>query len=111
MPYLYENLKKDGYENVITYNGQNNSFDSKKILDDFLFKGKFTSTKLDFREANKQNKYTVTPITINTILKGKENDSVWIIDNVRDSIAHGHYYIDFNDNSIVANYRQICQGG
>ena len=74
---------------------------SKEILDDFLFNGKFTSTKIDFKERSKQNNYSATPITINTILKGKEKDSVWIIDNIRDSIAHGHYYIDFNTNNII----------
>jgi len=76
---------------------------SKEVLDKFVFEGKFKSAKIDFRDQRKQNDYSFTPIKINNILKGKEKDSIWIIDNVRDSIAHGHYFIDFNNNSIVIN--------
>jgi len=76
---------------------------SKEILDDFVFKGKFKTTKLEFSENNKQKKCTLEPFKINKILKGKENDSVWIIDNVRDSIAHGHYYINFDNLTMVIN--------
>lgn len=74
---------------------------SKEILDKFVFEGKFKSAKIDFREHKKQINFSFTPIKINNILKGKENDSIWIIDNIRDSIAHGHYYMDFNTNSII----------
>lgn len=76
---------------------------SKEILDKFVFEGKFKSTKIDFREHRKQIQFSFTPIKINNILKGKENDSIWIIDNIRDSIAHGHFYIDFDTNSIIIN--------
>lgn len=74
---------------------------SKSILDDFLFKGKLTSTKIAFESDRKQMQYDFTPIQISNILQGKENDSSWIIDNVRDSITHGHYYIDFTNNNII----------
>lgn len=74
---------------------------SRNILDDYLFRGKLKSTKIGFQFETKRNKYNFTPIKIFNILSGKEHDSVWIIDNIRDSIAHGHYYIDFTDNKIV----------
>lgn len=74
---------------------------SKEILDDYLFNGKLKSAKIDFLSERKRNLYNLTPIQISTILKGKERDSVWIIDNIRDSIAHGHYYIDFTTNDII----------
>lgn len=79
---------------------------SKEILDDFIFKGKFTTTKIHFYESKKQIKLSVTPIEINNILSGKENDSIWVIDNIRDSITHGHYYIDFKNESIVIKNEQ-----
>lgn len=74
---------------------------SRSVLDDYLFKGKLTSTKIAFESDRKQTHYDFTPIQITNILQGKENDSIWIIDNVRDSITHGHYYIDFTDNKVV----------
>lgn len=72
---------------------------SKEILDNFVFNGKFTSTKIDFQETRKQQKYAFDPIEITEILDGKETDSSWIIDNIRDCIAHGHYYISFNEET------------
>lgn len=74
---------------------------SRSILDKYLFNGKLSSTKIAFESDRKQMHYDFTPIQITNILEGKEKDSVWIIDNIRDSIAHGHYYIDFTDNSVV----------
>ena len=76
---------------------------SKEILDKFFFEGKFKSTKIDFRETKKQRIHSFEPLKINSILEGKEKDSIWIIDNIRDSIAHGHYYINFDNNTIVIN--------
>ena len=73
---------------------------SREILDDFIFKGKFTSTKIAFREDKKRSIFDFDPVQIAKIFKGKENDSVWIIDNIRDSIAHGHFYIDFDNQKI-----------
>ena len=74
---------------------------SKEILDDFIFNGKFTTNKIDFREERKKFIYNFDPVEINNILSGKENDSVWIIDNIRDSLMHGHFYIDFDNEKII----------
>lgn len=74
---------------------------SKEILYNYLFEGKLTSAKTAFLEKRKHNEYSFPPIKINNILSGKEKDSIWIIDNIRDSIAHGHYYINFENNTIV----------
>lgn len=94
------NYKEDIWiKNKKTKNIQTNF--SKDILDKYLFKGKLTSAKTAFLEKRKQNEYSFPPIKINNILSGKENDSIWIIDNIRDSIAHGHYYINFENNTIV----------
>lgn len=74
---------------------------SREILDDFIFKGHFKSTKIGFKEERKQHIYNFNSVEITSILEGKEKDSVWIIDNIRDSLAHGHFYIDFESGKIV----------
>lgn len=74
---------------------------SKEILDDFIFNGKFTNVKIDFRETRKKQSFKFNPVDISKILKGKDKDSIWIIDNIRDSIAHGHFYIDFNSDKLI----------
>ncbi|MBE6152451.1 MAG: hypothetical protein E7165_03985 [Firmicutes bacterium] len=75
----------------------------RKILDDFVFKGEFVNPKLSIHYKKKRLKLKLDKMQIEEILTGKENDSVWIIDNIRDSIAHGHFYIDQNASRIVIN--------
>lgn len=86
-------VKNKKTKNITTYF-------SKEILDDFLFKGKFKPTKIHFTEERKRKIDYFDPIEISQILEGKEKDSVWIIDNIRDSLAHGHFYIDFDNKKI-----------
>ena len=31
-----------------------------------------------------------------SVFNSKEKDSIWIIDTIRDSLTHGHFYIDFD---------------
>lgn len=79
---------------------------SKEILDDFIFNGKFSNIKIDFRETRKKQSFSFKPVEISKILKSKEKDSIWIIDNIRDSIAHGHFYIDFNTDKLIIKNNQ-----
>lgn len=86
----------------------------KKVLDDVVFKGELLDPKLSIHYKKKRIKYKFNKIQIEEILEGKENDSAWIIDNIRDSIAHGHFYIDdTNDQIIIKNMhddrRLICK--
>lgn len=73
----------------------------RSILDDLIFKGELLDPKLSIHHKKKRIKYKFNPVQIETILNGKEHDSVWIIDNIRDSFAHGHFYIDTDTKQII----------
>jgi len=73
----------------------------RDILDGLVFKGEFTDPKLSIHYKKKQITYKHNPIQIDDILEAKEHDSVWIIDNIRDSFAHGHFYIDIENKKII----------
>lgn len=73
----------------------------KTVLDDVVFKGELLDPKLSIHYKKKRIKYKFKKIEIDEILEGKERDSVWIIDNIRDSIAHGHFYIDNANSQII----------
>lgn len=75
----------------------------REILDDLIFKGELLDPKLSIHYKKKRIKYEFNKIEIDEILKGKESDSVWIIDNIRDSFAHGHFYIDIENKKIIIN--------
>ena len=86
----------------------------KKILDDVVFKGELLDPKLSIHYKKKRIKYKFNKIQIEEILVGKENDSAWIVDNIRDSIAHGHFYIDDTNEQITIknlhdDRRLICK--
>ena len=42
---------------------------SRDILDDFIFKGKFISTKIAFREEKKRSVFDFNPVQITKIFK------------------------------------------
>ena len=73
----------------------------RNILDNLIFKGELLDPKLSIHHKKKRIKYKFNPIQIEQILVGKEADSFWIIDNIRDSFAHGHFYIDTDKRQIV----------
>ena len=73
----------------------------RKILDDVVFKGELLEPKLSIHYKKKRIKYKFNKIEIEEILEDKKDDSVWIVDNIRDSIAHGHFYIDDENKQIV----------
>lgn len=73
----------------------------KKILDDMFFKGEFLDPKLSIHHKKKRLKYKYNKIQIEEILEEKKNDSAWIVDNIRDSIAHGHFYINDESKQII----------
>lgn len=73
----------------------------RTILDDLVFKGEFADPKLSIHHKKKRITYKHKPIQIDDILEGREHDSVWIIDNIRDAFAHGHFYIDIENKKII----------
>ena len=73
----------------------------RSILDDLIFKGELLDPKLSIHHRKKRIKYQYDPVKIEEILSGKENDSIWIIDNIRDSFAHGHFYVDTEKRKII----------
>lgn len=86
----------------------------KKVLDDVVFKGELLDPKLSIHYKKKRIKYKFNKIEIEEILEDKKNDSAWIVDNIRDSIAHGHFYVnDKNQKIIIKNLHKdrklICK--
>ena len=73
----------------------------KEILDNVVFKGELLDPKLSIHHKKKRLKYKYNKIEIEEILEDKKNDSAWIIDNIRDSIAHGHFYINDESKQII----------
>lgn len=73
----------------------------KKILDDMVFKGELLDPKLSIHHKKKRLKYKYNKIQIEEILEEKKDDSTWIVDNIRDSIAHGHFYINDESKQII----------
>lgn len=73
----------------------------KKILDGVVFKGELLDPKLSIHYKKKRIKYKFNKIEIEDILENKKDDSAWIVDNIRDSIAHGHFYINNEDKKII----------
>lgn len=97
MSYKEDVWKKNKKTKIISTNF------SKEILDKFIFEGKFTTAKIGSLNYRERKSLTFKPPIITKILSGKEKDSAWIIDNIRDSIAHGHYYIDFDNKQLYIN--------
>lgn len=73
----------------------------KPILDNMVFKGELLDPKLSIHHKKKRLKYKYNKIQIEEILEEKKDDSAWIIDNIRDSIAHGHFYINDESKQII----------
>lgn len=84
----------------------------KQELDNIVFKGQFNIYETPISKTT--TKILEKPINILEINDEYKNDSIWIINTIRDSIAHGNFSLDFDKQKIIIkNIKQykklICE--
>lgn len=76
-----------------------------KQLNDIVFNGRFKIINTPI--STNFTIYKEKPILITKIRPGYEKNSIWIIDTIRDSLAHNHFKFDYQKQSIhIENNRK-----